>query len=580
MLTQSKQNKVVLLLACSLLLSAGSGTGSAPAPAEQSVSDWRLPTATEDESPATGAEFPATLSTRDGESESRGLVTTKSSHFIDYDTDDDGLIDISTLAQLDAVRHDLDGDGSPSNDGETTYAEAFPDAASSMGCPTTGGCSGYELMADLDFDTNRSGRADTGDTYWNDGQGWVPIGGAGSSGNPSRSTAVTRRNPFHATFEGNGHTIANLFVHSEDTLFTGLFGYAGYDSVADSYSIIRRVGIIGVELSGYNHIGGLVGWNEGAILSSYATGQVSGWYSLGGLVGSNRGSILSSYANVRLSGHQGTGRVIGGLVGSNEKISGGSSGGLPESRRGIIAGSYATGPVSGGNFSGGLVGDNDGTVIACYATGRVQSGSSGGLVGYNDDTITSSYSTGEAFSSSTGDDALVFLDFGIIDYSYFDSRTTLWSSFSHTSRAVRTEDLQAPTGYTGLYENWNVDLDGDNSPDDPWHFGTTSQYPVLKADLDGNGQATWQEFGYQVREGPTLSATAAVRNGKTEVDLTWNRVNTGHWNPAPTVTYILRRDDYPFVLLRNIAEGSDLLATPIQCLPVTAILIATALPIR
>ena len=71
---------------------------------------------------------------------------------------------------------------------------------------------------------------------------------------------------------------------------------------ADSYSIIRRVGMIGVELSGYNYIGGLVGWNEGVILSSYATGQVSGLYSLGGLVGRNRGSIVSSYATVRVLG--------------------------------------------------------------------------------------------------------------------------------------------------------------------------------------------------------------------------------------------------------------------------------------
>ena len=62
---------------------------------------------------------------------------------------------------------------------------------------------------------------------------------------------------------GNGHTIANLFVQSEDALFTGLFGYTGYDTVTDSYSIIRRVGMIDVELSGYNYIGGLVGLERG-----------------------------------------------------------------------------------------------------------------------------------------------------------------------------------------------------------------------------------------------------------------------------------------------------------------------------
>ncbi|MCY3778341.1 MAG: fibronectin type III domain-containing protein, partial [Candidatus Aminicenantes bacterium] len=218
-----------------------------------------------------------------------------------------------------------------------------------------------------------------------------------------------------------------------------------------------------------------------------------------------------------------------------------------------------TGRVQAYNFSGGLVGNNDGTISACYATGRVQNG--GGLAGRNSGTISVSYSTGQVTSLSLPADALVYQHHGIIDFSYFDSRTTLW--FFTSQRSVHektTEQLQEPTGYTGLYQLWNVDLDGDNSPDDPWHFGTTSQYPVLKADLDGSGGATWQEFGYQIREGPTLSATTALRGGETQVDLSWTSVNTGHWNPAPSVTYTLRRDTYAFYQLRNIAEGLNALS--------------------
>ena len=79
------------------------------------------------------------------------------------DTDDDGLIEITTLAQLNAVRHDLNGDGIPVDDGMAMYATAFPDQVACGGF----GCTGYELMADLDFDTNESGDADAGDTYWN-----------------------------------------------------------------------------------------------------------------------------------------------------------------------------------------------------------------------------------------------------------------------------------------------------------------------------------------------------------------------------------------------------------------------------
>ena len=94
----------------------------------------------------------------------------------DYDADDDGLIEVSSLAQLNAVRWDLDGNGTPSSGNAISYAAAFPNAVSGMGCPSTG-CTGYELTADLDFDTNGDGRTDvSGDDYWNNGVGWAPVG--------------------------------------------------------------------------------------------------------------------------------------------------------------------------------------------------------------------------------------------------------------------------------------------------------------------------------------------------------------------------------------------------------------------
>ena len=112
----------------------------------------------------------------------------------DYDNDDDGLIEVSNLEQLNAIRWDLDGDGSPS---DTAYDSAYPDAISGMGCPVSG-CLGYELVADLDFDANGDGEPDEGDAYWNNGAGWLPIGHTSEG--------------FWATFDGNGHTISNLSI--------------------------------------------------------------------------------------------------------------------------------------------------------------------------------------------------------------------------------------------------------------------------------------------------------------------------------------------------------------------------------
>ena len=77
------------------------------------------------------------------------------SPFLDYDTDGDGLIEISTLSQLDAVRYDLDGDGLVSSGVRSHYGAAFPLAlgSSEHRAPVcAGGCRGYELVSDLDFE--------------------------------------------------------------------------------------------------------------------------------------------------------------------------------------------------------------------------------------------------------------------------------------------------------------------------------------------------------------------------------------------------------------------------------------------
>ena len=130
-----------------------------------------------------------------------------------YDTDADGLIEITTLAQLDAIRHDPGGDGIPVDTGAIAYATAFPDVTRVVCDNSSGVCEGYELMADLDFfDTNEDGLVDTNDdtngdgqvdaedtAYWDNGAGWEPLG-SGTTG-------------FAATFDGNGHTIAHLYVN-------------------------------------------------------------------------------------------------------------------------------------------------------------------------------------------------------------------------------------------------------------------------------------------------------------------------------------------------------------------------------
>ena len=81
----------------------------------------------------------------------------------DYDADDDNLIEITTLAQLDAMRWDLNGDVTEEDPADRlSYALAFPNAPNGMGCAGT--CKGYEQMADLNFDTDGDGSTVTYDS--------------------------------------------------------------------------------------------------------------------------------------------------------------------------------------------------------------------------------------------------------------------------------------------------------------------------------------------------------------------------------------------------------------------------------
>ncbi len=411
-----------------------------------------------------------------------------------YDTDGDGLIEIDHLAQLNAVRWDLDGDG------EITAADS---------------------------------------AYWNDGQGWEPIG--------------AKYEPFSGIFEGNDQAIANLFidrfeVEAQPDLFLSITNQGLFAELGTGGEIrggeIRNLGLTQADIKGGHYVGGLGGWSFGTISGCYVTGGIVGTYDTGGLTGENFHIIRESYADVSVSG----GRHAGGLVGFTEPgsiITGSyatgtvngqrSNGGLVGHNKATISASYATGAVNGWARSGGLVGLNEGTVSASYAAGSAISQSTvGGLVGQNTGTINASYATGKA-TRATGDHqlgirGLAGSNTGTITASYHDSDT----SGHNDARSRTTAQLQTPTGYVGIYSDWNVDLYGDSAADNPWDFGTQQQYPALQVDFNGDGTATWQEFGHQLR----LVATTSYG----EIQLSWNGVNPADPITASSVTYVLYRD--------------------------------------
>ena len=247
---------------------------------------------------------------------------------VDYDTDDDGLIEISTPQQLNAVRRDLNGNGDATH---ADYVAAFPQrqtgATDRMGCPS-GTCTGYELTADLDLST----------AY----PTWTSLGN------------------YTVTFDGNGYAVSGLTIsaNTHAGLFTRLSGTGvirNLGLVAPSVSATgtsRQVGGLAgtveqnaaIETSyvqggtftvraGLQRIGGMVGQLEGAIRASYSTAAIQmaspctacNSHRTGGLVGfSNGGDIIASYATGR-NAASGTAIRAGGLVGSIDTLVGNSA---------------------------------------------------------------------------------------------------------------------------------------------------------------------------------------------------------------------------------------------------------------
>ena len=333
-----------------------------------------------------------------------------SSHWTDYDTDDDGLIEISTLAHLNAIRHDQDGNGQATIAGYNVYHSAFSNrdtrSGSRMGCPS-GTCAGYELMADLDFDTNGNGMADSDDAYWNGGAGWAAINGG----------SIGALDPFNTVFEGNGHTISNLYI-SGTAQQNGLFGNTGGSAA------IRNVGVKDATVSGSNQTAILVGDNDGAIAASWTSGSVSGAINIGGLAGRNRGAITACYSTAAVT---------------------------------------ATATTAPNIHSSGLVGRHDGG------------------------SITASYYAGPALTTTTPPaNPLVGVGSATVASSYWDTTTTGVDDDTGDAapEGKSTAALQAPTAYGAtaddIYMSWNVNVDGVTGNDDPWHFGSSAQYPILQ----------------------------------------------------------------------------------------------------
>ncbi|MCL2510063.1 MAG: hypothetical protein FWF07_03180 [Methanomassiliicoccaceae archaeon] len=271
-----------------------------------------------------------------------------------------------------------------------------------------------EDLAELAYDVNTNGNTHAGDWFvltadidlnvapYDTDLGWTPIGNNTSN--------------FYGNFDGDGHTISNLFINATTGSNIGLFG-----QVANG--IIENLGVVNANITGYMYAGGVVGTiDHGTVENCYVTGTVTGTLCIGGVVGSssygtiencyNTGDVTQTYSEDfdnqtagGVVGNSNYGTVtncynIGNVVGGGNYIGGVAGWALI----GTVKNCYNTGNVTGGSYYvGGVVGaiGSDGivgcTVTNCYNTGDVAGVDYvGGLLGANDmGTVTNCYNTGD-----------------------------------------------------------------------------------------------------------------------------------------------------------------------------------------
>jgi hypothetical protein len=177
---------------------------------------------------------------------------------------------------------------------------------------------------------------------------------------------------FTGKLDGLGHQISDLYIYRETTDNVGLFGYI-------QNANLKNFGVVNSNIKGQNHVGAVVGsstqnsqlysiYSTGSVVgtgdavgglvgqqqdgskieSTYSTSQVAGQNHVGGLVGTNQNAIIKdTYATGAVNGLS----SVAGLVGSNQN-------------QATIQNAYATGRVTGNSLVGGLVGNNNNASVS------------------------------------------------------------------------------------------------------------------------------------------------------------------------------------------------------------------------
>ena len=188
----------------------------------------------------------------------------------------------------------------------------------------------WKLGADIDASETK---------IWNQGRGFSNIGNYYSH--------------FIGSFDGQNHTIRNLYINDSQRDYVGLFGKI-------NSAVLQNINLENSNITADIFVGGLCGLSlKSTIRSCHISGDISGSNTVGGLIGTCKDScfIEDCSSNTKIQ----TENKAGGLVASTmDKV--------------IIKNSSAIGSVTGLHGIGGFIGNNDinGQISNCYSSSDVE----------------------------------------------------------------------------------------------------------------------------------------------------------------------------------------------------------------
>ena len=202
---------------------------------------------------------------------------------------------------------------------------------------------------------------------------WEPIGNYQEEG--ENSTHI-----FKGTFNGNYHTINNLYINSDQN-YRGLFGYAEnatitgvvIEGIKDKESTEENAKIVSIK--GKSYVGAIAGYIDHCIIANCANNadiESSSQY-VGGIIG--YGAKISEIVGVYNKGNiTGDGNYVGGIAGIMSA----------SDDTHIVKYSYNIGTIKGNSHVGGILGcaSNYGRIYNSYNLGKIVSVSTvGGITG-------------------------------------------------------------------------------------------------------------------------------------------------------------------------------------------------------